>query len=111
MRTIEDLFSALLLDLGEETLRAELEGIRRKHLGIRTRQRKTGRVGRCAREILVFPDRTGEPPARLVARRAMERNLSQASVYRLVGELNRQGNPVRGVAVLREMKRIRDGIL
>jgi hypothetical protein len=46
-----------------------------------------------------------------VARKALERNLSPASVYRLVGELNRQGNPVRGTAVLREMKRIRDGIL
>jgi hypothetical protein len=111
MRKVEDLFSALRSDLGEETLRAELEGIRRKHRGIRTRQRKTGRVSRCAREILVLPDRKSEPPARQVARRALERNLSQASVYRLVGELNRQGNPVRGSAVLREMKRIREGIL
>ena len=111
MRTLQDLFSALLSDLGEETLRAALEGIGRKHPGIRTRQRKTGRVGRCAREILVFPDQSGEPPARQVARKALERNLSPASVYRLVGELNRQGNPVRGTAVLREMKRIRDGIL
>ena len=111
MRTVQDLFSALLSDLGEETLKAELEGIARKHRGIRTRRRKTGRVGRCAREILVFPDQSGEPPARQVARRALERNLSPASVYRLVGELNRQGNPIRGAAVLREMKRIRDGIL
>jgi hypothetical protein len=111
MRTIQDLFSQLFADLGEETLRAELEGIGRKHRGIRARQRKTGRVGRCAREILVFPDRTGEPPTRQVARRALERNLSQASVYRLVGELNRQGNPIRGAAVLREMKRIREGIV
>jgi len=111
MRTVQDLVTALLSDLGEETLRAELEGIARKHRGIRTRQRKTGRVDRCAREILVFPDQSGEPPARQAARRALERNLSQASVYRLVGSLNRQGNPVRGSEVLREMKRIRDGIL
>jgi hypothetical protein len=111
MRTIQEIFSQLLADLGEETLRAELEGIGRKHRGIRTRQRKTGRVGKCAREILVFPDRAAEPPARHVARRALERNLSQASVYRLVGELNRQGNPARGSAVLREMRRIREGIV
>ena len=111
MITTQEIFSHLLDDLGEEILRAELEGIGRKHRGIRARQRKTGRVGRCAREILVFSGGTGEPPARQVARRALERNLSQASVYRLVGELNRRGNPVRGAVVLREMKRIREGIV
>jgi len=96
--------------IGEEGLALELEGILRKHEGIARRQRKAGRVELSASGVAARARATGEPVERVAARAALERNLSQASVYRMAGLVGREGMPVKPSAVLREMGRIKRGI-
>jgi len=96
--------------IGEEGLALELEGIIRKYEGIARRERKAGRVELCVTEITARARGTGEPVERVAARAALERNLSQASVYRLSGLLEGEGVLVKPSAVLREMGRIKRGI-
>lgn len=88
----------------------ELEGILRKHEGIARRERKAGRVERCAAEVARLGRGSGEPLERVAARAALARNLSQASVYRMAGKLERGGIHLSPALVLREMGRIRKGI-
>jgi hypothetical protein len=96
--------------IGEDGLVQELEGILRKHEGIARRRRKAGRVERCAVEVAGLVRTSGEPPARAAARAALERNLSQASVYRMAAILEEEGISLSPAAILREMGRIRHGI-
>jgi hypothetical protein len=110
MKKYEILLSRVLALIGEEGLAFELEGILRKHEGIARRERKAGRVEQSATEVAARARATGEPVERAAARAALDRNLSQASVYRLAAVLGRRGIPAKPSAVLREMGRIRRGI-
>ena len=110
MRRYEALVPEVIALIGEEGLALELEGILRKHRGIARRERKAGRVERCASEVGRIARESGEPVERVAARAALARNLSQASVYRMAGNLGEQGIEVSPVLVLREMGRIRQGI-
>lgn len=96
--------------LGEDTLISELEGIIKKHNGIRSRTRKKGAVESCAIQVSDRLRRTGEPPARIAAEAALRHNLSQASVYRMSALLVEKGVNLKGSAVMREIKRIKKGI-
>ncbi len=110
MRRYPALIQRVIGIIGEEGLALELEGILRKHEGIARRDRKPGRVGQCVTEIAARSRATGEPVERVAARAALERNLSQASVYRMADLLGTEGVPVKPSAVLREMGRIKRGI-
>jgi hypothetical protein len=110
MKRYQALIPRVIGLVGEEGLALELEGILRKHEGIARRERKAGRVEKCASGIAARAGATGEPVERVAARAALERNLSQASVYRMAGILGREGVPVKPSAVLREMGRIKRGI-
>jgi len=110
MKRYETLISRVLALVGEEGLALELEGIIRKHEGISKRERKAGRVELCVSGVATRARATGEPVERVAARAALERNLSQASVYRMAGLLGKEGVPVKPSAVLREMGRIKRGI-
>jgi hypothetical protein len=110
MKRYETLLSRVIALIGEEGLALELEGILRKHKGIAGRERKAGRVEQCAAGVAARARATGEPVERVAARAALERNLSQASVYRMAGLLGKGGVPVKPSAVLREMGRIKRGI-
>lgn len=104
------LIDGLIDMVGEETLISELEGIARKHEGIRNRIRKKGAVESCAENVALRLERTGEPPARIAAEAAIRHNLSQASVYRMVAQLIDAGVNVKGSGVMREIKRMKKGI-
>ena len=110
MKRYEALIARVIGLISEEGLALELEGILRKHKGIARRERKAGRVEQCVSEVAARARATGEPVERIAARAALERNLSQASVYRMAGLLGREGVPVKPSAVLREMGRIKRGI-
>jgi len=110
MRRLENLITRVIGIIGEEGLALELEGILRKHEGIARRERKAGRVGLCVAEVAARARASGEPVERAAARAALERNLSQASVYRLAGLLVKEGVQVKPSAVLGEMGRIKRGI-
>ncbi len=110
MRRYEALLPRVIAVIGEEGLVQELEGILRKHERLARRVRKAGRVERCAEQAIARARDTGEPPERSAARAALEKNLSQASVYRMAGLLAEKGMPVKPAAVLREMGRIGRGI-
>jgi len=110
MRRYETLLPRVIGLVGEEGLALELEGILRKHEGIARRRRKAGRVGRCASGVAAVARASGEPVERVAARAALAGNLSQASVYRMAGLLEKDGVPVKPAAVLREMERIKLGI-
>jgi len=106
----EVLIREVITLIGEEGLVQELEGILRKHDGIKRRERKSGRVGQCASEVGRIARSSGEPVERLAARAALVRNLSQASVYRMAAILRDQGIGMTPALVLREMRRIQRGI-
>jgi hypothetical protein len=110
MKRYQALITRVIGLIGEEGLAMELEGILRKHEGIARRERKAGRVEQCVSGVAAHARATGEPVERVAAREALERNLSQASVYRMAGLLERNGVPVKPSAVLREMGRIKRGI-
>ena len=110
MKYIYTLVTRVVELVGEEGLALELEGILRKHEGIARRERKAGRVERCAAAVAALARASTEPIERVAARAALERNLSQASVYRMASLLERDGVPVKPSAVLREMGRIKRGI-
>ncbi|MDD1659180.1 MAG: hypothetical protein LUP92_02905 [Methanomicrobiales archaeon] len=110
MKRYRALITRVIGLIGEEGVALELEGILRKHEGIARRERKAGRVEQCASEVAARARATGEPVERIAARAALERNLSQASVYRMASLLERDGVPVKPSAVLREMGRIKRGI-
>jgi len=110
MKRYQALITRVIGLIGEEGLAMELEGILRKHEGIARRERKAGRVEQCVSEVATRAPATGEPVERIAARAALKRNLSQASVYRMAGLLERNGVPVKPSAVLREMGRIKRGI-
>jgi len=110
MRRYDALISRVIGLIGEGGLALELEGILRKHEGIARRERKAGRVEQCASGVAARSRATGEPVERVAARAALERNLSQASVYRMAGLIEKDGVPVKPSEVLREMGRIKRGI-
>ncbi|MDD1669419.1 MAG: hypothetical protein LUO97_06420 [Methanomicrobiales archaeon] len=110
MKYIYTLVTRVVELVGEEGLALELEGILRKHEGIARRERKAGRVERCAAAVAALARASAEPVERVAARAALERNLSQASVYRMAGLLGSEGVAVKPSAVLREMGRIGRGI-
>jgi hypothetical protein len=110
MKRYEILLPRVIALIGEEGLALELEGILRKHEGIALRERKAGRVERCAAEVAALTRSPGEPPERVAARSALARNLSQASVYRMAERLGKSGITVKPASVLREMGRIKRGI-
>jgi hypothetical protein len=110
MKRFEALIPKVIGIIGEEGLALELEGILRKHEGIAKRERKAGRVERCASEVAARSRESGEPPERAAARAALARNLSQASVYRMASALGKEGIDLSPVLVLREMGRIKRGI-
>lgn len=106
MRLVNELSETL----GEDTLISELEGIMKKHNGIRSRIRKKGAVELCAENVSGRIERTGEPPARIAAEAALRYNLSQASIYRMSALLNDKGIRIKGSAIIREINRIKKGI-
>jgi hypothetical protein len=110
MKRYEGLLPRVIAVIGEEGLALELEGILRKHEGIAKRERKAGRVSRCAAQAVAGSRATGEPVERAAARAALEGNLSQASVYRMAALVAREGLPLSPAQVLREMGRIKRGI-
>ncbi|MDD1671115.1 MAG: hypothetical protein LUQ67_07415 [Methanomicrobiales archaeon] len=110
MKKYEILLPRVIDLIGEEGLALELEGILRKHDGLARRERKPGRVERCARVVAAGCRTTDEPPERAAARAALAGNLSQASVYRMAGILDGEGIHLSPAAVIREMGRIKRGI-
>ena len=110
MKRYQTLLPRVIGIVGEEGLAQELEGILRKHEGIARRERKAGRVERCVSEVAVRARATGEPLERVAARAALAGNLSQVSVYRMAGLLEKEGMAVKPSAVLAEMGRIGRGI-
>ncbi len=110
MKRYQALIPRVIGLVGEEGLALELEGILRKHEGIARRERKAGRVEQCASGIAARARATGEPVERVAAQAALERNLSQASVYRMAGILGQGGISLKPVLIVREMERIKQGI-
>jgi hypothetical protein len=110
MKRYEALIPRVIDLVGEEGLALELEGILRKHEGITRRERKAGRVDRCASGVAAGARATDEPLERVAARAALAWNLSQASVYRMAGRLSKTGITLKPAGVLREMGRIKRGI-
>lgn len=110
MRTIPALIEHLSIELGEELLLRELEGILRKHRGLQDRSRKPGQVELCARRVLEEATARKVPLYQTAARLALSYNLSQASVYRLVHRVRQAGTPLKGSLLLREMERQKRGV-
>jgi hypothetical protein len=110
MKRYQALIPRVIGLVGEEGLALELEGILRKHEGIARRERKAGRVEQCASGIAARARATGEPVERVAAQAALERNLSQASVYRMAGILGQGGISLKPALIVREMERIKQGI-
>jgi len=110
MKKIQPILDTLITEIGEETVAAELEGILRKHRGIRKRRRKQGAVAECAEMIKRERPQGRENHTRLAARTACSRNLSQASVYRMVALLHQADIPVKAAQVIREMERIKKSV-
>jgi hypothetical protein len=110
MRRYKSLIPRVIDLIGEEGLALELEGILRKHEGLARRERKAGRVEQCAAEVAAGARAKGEPLERAAARAALARNLSQASVYRMVTCLAGEGLSIKASLVLREMGWVKRGI-
>jgi hypothetical protein len=110
MRTIPALIEHLSLELGEELLIRELEGILRKHRGLRDRSRRPGQVELCAKRVREEAAASKVPIYQTTARLALSCNLSQASVYRLVYRVQQAGVPLKGSLLLREMERQKRGV-
>jgi len=110
MKRYQALIPRVIGLVGEEGLALELEGILRKHEGIARRERKAGRVEQCVSGIAARARATGEPVERVAAQAALERNLSQASVYRMAGILGQGGISLKPALIVREMERIKQGI-
>jgi hypothetical protein len=110
MKRFEQIIPKVIALIGEEGLAVELGGILRKHEAIAMRERKAGRVEQCVSEVAARARATGEPVERVAARAALDRNLSQASVYRMAGILGEEGIILSAAVVLREMERIKRGI-
>jgi hypothetical protein len=110
MKKIEEVLARLQSSIGEETLLRELEGIYSKHQGLSRRTRKPGRVKLCARQIQEFQKRGGRVDLIVVADCAASWGLGQASVYRLIHELEGSGIDFRAVDVIRTKEWKKGGI-
>lgn len=107
---IISLLEELVSITSESTVVKELEGLVKKHRSLTTRRKRSSKVSEEASHLekAIEAGRMSFP--RLIAERALARSFSQASVYRLIRRIRASGVDVKGAEVMREIKRMRQGI-